>query len=331
LVLNPNSGSLDVFWNYGLDPNWANGWKFSPGGMIASGVPHANLMTLRFPDINGDGRADYVYIGKGGSLAHWMNTGSQGGQDVLFHAMGGIATGAAPDISKLFFADINGDGRDDYLIWDDQAGFTGFLNLPTRRDGVPLFKDQGPAKTLADGITQNPNAIQLADMNGDGKDDFVYIDNAGALWLWENEGTIDDSLAMSGIRFADIDGDGIDDYIWVHPVSGAPVVYANLGPNEGDTLGWQWGPLNGGKPIASGMGPASMVKFGDINGDGKADYLVLDPITGKLTAALNMGPAPNTPEGWLWNPIGTIASGLGPGARVTFADIDGDGVSLPTL
>lgn len=35
-----------------------------------------------------------------------MNTGTQGGQDVLLHAMGGIATGAAPDITKLVFADV---------------------------------------------------------------------------------------------------------------------------------------------------------------------------------------------------------------------------------
>jgi hypothetical protein len=286
-------------------------------------------MTLRFPDINGDGRADYVYIGKGGSLGHWLNTGTQGGQDVLFQAMGGIATGAAPDISKLFFADINGDGRDDYLIWDEQAGFTGFMNVPTRRDGVPLFLNQGPAKTLADGITQNPNSIQIVDMDGDGKADYVHIDDAGALWLWRNEGNIDNSLAISGAHFADIDGDGVDDYIWVDPVSGAPFVYANLGFNENDSLGWQWGPLNGGKAIASGAAPASRIKFGDINGDGKADYLVLDPKTGKLDAFLNEGPARDTPEGWRWKPIGTIASGLGPGTRVHFADIDGDGVSLP--
>jgi hypothetical protein len=60
-----------------------------------------------------------------------------------------------------------------------------------------------------------------------------------------------------------------------------------------------------------------------------ADYLVTDPKTGQLTAYLNAGPDPGTPEGWRWKPIGSIATGLGPGKNVRFADIDGDGVSLP--
>lgn len=108
LVVDPRDGSVRVWWNYGPDSDWVNGWKFVEGGEIASGVPHANLETLRFPDINGDGRADYVYIGEHGSLKHHMNTGSPGGQDVLFHAMGGIATGAVDDISRLVFADVSG-------------------------------------------------------------------------------------------------------------------------------------------------------------------------------------------------------------------------------
>lgn len=107
LVVDPDNGSVRVWWNYGPDDNWVNGWRFVPGGEIASGVPHANLETLRFPDVNGDGRADYVYIGEGGSLKHHMNTGSPGGQDVLFHAMGGIATGAVRNLSNLVFADVS--------------------------------------------------------------------------------------------------------------------------------------------------------------------------------------------------------------------------------
>lgn len=65
-----------------------------------------------------------------------------------------------------------------------------------------------------------------------------------------------------------------------------------------------------------------------ITSDGRADFLETDPKTGKTFASLNLGPAPNTPEGWAWRPIGPIATGLGPGALVHFADINGDGVRL---
>jgi hypothetical protein len=58
------------------------------------------------------------------------------------------------------------------------------------------------------------------------------------------------------------------------------------------------------------------------------DYLDLDPETGLLKAYLNLGPDDSSSYKWLFNPIGTIATGLGPGHRVRIADIDGDGVCI---
>ncbi|CAM1510068.1 Fc.00g004030.m01.CDS01 [Cosmosporella sp. VM-42] len=78
MVVNPDNGAVNVWWNYSPDDDWYNGWNFVEGGQIASGVPHANWETLQFPDINGDGRAGYVYIGEDGALRHHMNTGSEG-------------------------------------------------------------------------------------------------------------------------------------------------------------------------------------------------------------------------------------------------------------
>ncbi|KND93383.1 Lipase 1 [Tolypocladium ophioglossoides CBS 100239] len=288
MVVNTKNGAVKIWWNYGPDDAWVNGWKFVEGEEIATGVPHANWDTLRFPDINGDGRADYVYIGEGGALKHYMNTGTVGGQDVLFLAQGGIATGASPDITKLVFADMNGDGRDDYLIWDEDGGLTGFLNQPTQREGVPVYIDQGPAKTLADGISKDPGSIRLADMDGDGKDDYAYIDENGGISLWYNRGHGDTSLLMDNIHFADLYGEGQDSFVWLDTNTGAPTVYYNAG-------------------------------------DGMDDYLVVDPKTGELTAYLNEGEDHSAPYTWHWKPVGSIASGLGPGRNVRFADIDGDG------
>src|ERR1700722_8176529 len=107
MVVNPTNGAVDIWWNKGANANWANGWQFVPGGQIAPGVPNANWETMRFPDVNGDGRGDYVVIGEGGSLKHWLNHGHKGGQDVGWYDQGGIATGAIADMSKLVFADVS--------------------------------------------------------------------------------------------------------------------------------------------------------------------------------------------------------------------------------
>ncbi|KAJ3497498.1 hypothetical protein NLG97_g1847 [Lecanicillium saksenae] len=329
LVVDPDNGSVRVWWNYGPDANWANGWKFVAGGEIASGVKHANLATLRFPDINGDGRADYVYIGKGGSLKHWLNMGTTGGQDVLFHAQGGIATGAEDDFTKIVFADINGDGRDDYLIWDGEGGLTGYLNQRTNAEGVPLYINQGPAKTIADGIGKPPATIRLADMDGDGKDDYVHVGAEGALSVWYNHGTIDDSMGIDGLRFARFNHDHTADYVWLDPATGAPYYARNDKIDSSDVLGWRWTAMNGGKPIAAGATAAKNVRFGDIDGDGYDDYLTLDPVTGELKAYLWVrhydGSDGKEFGDFRFRPIGSIATGLGPGKDVRIADIDGDG------
>ena len=101
---------------------------------------------------------------------------------------------------------------------------TGFLNKPSNREGVPIYENQGLAKTVADGIHKSPGSIRLADMDGDGKADYVHVGDHGRLLVWYNRGLTDDNLRIDGLRFADIDGDGIDDYVWVDPISGAPTV-----------------------------------------------------------------------------------------------------------
>ncbi|KAK2749084.1 hypothetical protein CKAH01_06581 [Colletotrichum kahawae] len=346
MVVNPANGAVRIWWNYGPDDGWVNGWKFVEGGQIASGVPHANWATLHFPDINGDGRAVYVYAGSGGPLRHWMNTGSPGGQNVLFLDQGGIATGATSDISKLVLADMDGDGRDDYLIWDKEAGLTGFLNQPTWKEGVPVFVDQGPPKTIADGITQSPSTIRLADMDGDGMDDYAHIGDKGAIRLWYNRGTVDSSMAIDGLRFADIDGDGVSSYV---PANALNLTHEDVTCSSMTMFGL----IQAAEPrlytsievqtmlmFLVGNGPLSMMENQSHRGllqrtgsnlatlmgnDGKDDYLVLDAKTGELTVYFNEGPDRSRPEEWRWNPIGSIAKGLGPGRHVRFADIDGDG------
>jgi hypothetical protein len=56
----------------------------------------------------------------------------------------------------------------DYLIFDDEAGISGFLNIMTQRSGLPGFVKQEGAKSIATGIsnTKNYKDIRLADIDG---------------------------------------------------------------------------------------------------------------------------------------------------------------------
>ncbi|KAH7114166.1 SGNH hydrolase-type esterase domain-containing protein [Dactylonectria estremocensis] len=323
LVVNPNDGSVDVWWNNGPDDNAPNGWNWHRAGQLSAGIPHANLATLRFPDINGDKRADYVIIGKDGSLGHLMNTGTDTGRTVEWVSRHGIATGESyklKDFSKL----INGDGRDDYLVFDSDVGLSGFLNQPSNREGLPQWVKQAD-KAFAVGIREQLSSIHLADMDGNGKVDYIYVDDKGAVQIWHNRGSADISMAIDGLRFADIDGDGIDDYIWVEPDTGAPHVRLNMGPDSNDQFGWGWKALNDGNPIARGTAPGNKIRFADIDGNGRDDYIVIDPLDGGMRGWLNGGPGDNE-YGWNFLPQGRIfQGGIGPGANVRLADVDGDG------
>lgn len=101
-------------------------------------------------------------------------------------------------------------------------------------------------------------------------------------------------------------------------------MYKNGGPppteGTGSDKSWLWYPINGGFPIATGIGiPPRQVRIADLNGDGKADYITVDPKTGAVSWYENGGPRDG--GGWVWYPRGKVAGGIGDGAGVTFADI----------
>src|SRR6218665_2515787 len=105
------------------------------------------------------------------------------------------------------------------------------------------------------------------------------------------------------VRWADFDGDGKADYLTIAS-SGAVSVFLNRG---GDGHGG-WLPIG---QIASGLTTdASLVRFADFDGDGKADYLVIGT-NGAVQVYLNRGG--DGRGGWV--PIGQIAPGKTTGAH----------------
>ena len=157
-----DNGAVSLYQNGGPLPN---GWLWIGPKEIASGVPNAKQDNVFFPDINGDGRADYVVIGERGEINLWLNVGGPSSYDLSWIPAGQIATGlGTPNVSLI---DVSGDGRSDYIIWDEFGGLTGYLNVRGPQEAVPIWNDQGHSnpKSMAAGVSQSSLLS-----NGNGRD-----------------------------------------------------------------------------------------------------------------------------------------------------------------
>lgn len=108
-----------------------------------------------------------------------------------------------------------------------------------------------------------------------------------------------------------MDGDGLDDIVYITD-DGHISVWLNGQPIS---------PSNDGKPTVTGVNATrEQYRLADIDGNGKADLVILDLKTGSLSAWLNGGTRRNSST-WIWNPVGMISPSVGDAAGVRFADV----------
>ncbi|GAA4232755.1 hypothetical protein GCM10022254_33540 [Actinomadura meridiana] len=249
---------------------------------------------------------------------------------------GKIASGTGlADDEEVQFADIDGDGRDDYLVVNDESGAVkAWINAGGDQDGKPGWIERGQIASGVD-LGQNDH-IDFADINGDGRDDYlVYNVGSGAVKAWINiggdqdgkPGWIERGQIASGVPdaparpvFADVDGDRRADYLLANPRTGAVRAWINAGGDQDGKPGW----IERGQ-IASGVTPMGAGPyFANVDCDIRADYLIADLKTSAVKAWLNRGGDQDGKPGWIER--GQIASGSVPeGHTLAFADIDGDG------
>ncbi|MFF7729283.1 FG-GAP-like repeat-containing protein [Streptomyces sp. NPDC008001] len=192
--------------------------SWSGRGTFATGVG-APGSKVRFADINGDGKADYLVLNDDGSVKAWINNGGtdHGG----WSERGTFATGVGAPGSKVRFADINGDGKADYLVVKEYGAVQAWLNNGGTGQGSWIGLG-----TIIGGVGEHDDSIRFADIDGDGKADYLAVQDDGSVRAWINKGSdgrgrwieLDSFIPGAGepghkVRFADINADGKADYL----------------------------------------------------------------------------------------------------------------------
>jgi lysophospholipase L1-like esterase len=220
------------------------------------------------------------------------------------------------------------------------AALKGWLNEPRSTtgsctDSAGRWVDQG---VVATGVGSDAQAIRIADLTGDGRDDYIDLNqatgaaklwvNGGASasapngWLWMERGVVATGVGSpsSNVRFADLNGDQRSDYVVVDPKSGGLSVWVNGGASVAAPNGWVWFPQG---QIATGVGAdpsATSLILADIDGDLRDDYLSVNLKSGAVDAWLNKGASASAANGWLWVHQGVVATGVNARALTTHVD-----------
>lgn len=242
-------------------------------------------------------------------------------------------TGGAIDCRGLFVKDFNGDGRDDVLQIDRLTGL------------VKVRRQNTDGTYSSSGFTLAANSINdsaIGDFDGDGRLDIAIV-VSNTLNVYHNDGPDGSGVPQfSAMNAAGLATTGLNPvtHVAVGDLTGEgkpEIVLSGTGPGGAARVAillnngqFQLGASNYAEGLpGSSSGP---VKLGDVNGDGHADAVMIDPTGRKLVLFRNkangsLGGADDTDAAM--RPQATaiaaaLVSGVTPQA-LAVGDITGDG------
>jgi hypothetical protein len=171
-------------------------------------------------DLNGDGKADIVWVEAGGSIVVWLMNGTA---ITTSAAIGAVPAGW----SLVAVGDVNGDGKDD-LIFRSNTGVVAAWIM----DGLSVRSVE-----VLGSMATNYQLAWLGDFDGNGVKDILWFDPAtGTAVMWEmfasapinvwNLGTL--GAGWTPALVGDFDGDGRTDILWRNGATNV-IWYMNAG------------------------------------------------------------------------------------------------------
>ncbi|KAH8887189.1 hypothetical protein GQ53DRAFT_874237 [Thozetella sp. PMI_491] len=323
--LKPNSAMV-VSLNRGGNPP-----RFESLGTVVPTHDGFVAADVRIADIDGDGRADYCLTNSDGTVVCSRN-GGQGdsytwqGFTTQTGLRGVVFDKRTGDKASVFFGDINGDFRSDFLYVGDQGQVETWIN--SRGWGSGIVPDWRLVGTTHGGMGTPGirDQIKFARIYGSGRLDYVYLKEESTYFdaiVYENTGGGGTRRKADGNFYCDMRGTGSDDYVWIWSDGHAAEIFANVHNPP------YWG--SDTSISLSVPGPRVGIHVADWDGDGRCDVLVQNKATGALTLYVNQYDAGA-------KSITFVNAGVVTGATCTqgwgvsifdrgmrLADIDGDG------
>ena len=258
----------------------------SSSGQCVSAPTSEVVFGVTAADFDGDGRPDVAIpvttLGSGvvGVYLHAAVKGDTYADRVDY------LTSAQP--FTILSADLNGDNKPDLVTTDSRDGLVGvLLNTPSAPGtfGAPqLISIPG----------SGPGAVQymyaaVADLEGNGLPDLLVASGVAVLILPQLAGApgtfgspvvlFSGTAALHSLALGDLNGDGIPD---IALVDDAGVTLLFTAVSNGTVT------ISGTKTVYTNLktGAYPAVAIADLNGDGRNDVVIADPIAGTLTVLL---------------------------------------------